>query len=106
MCTTKTDRQYNQKVTFSKKRFIGNAVVSQLVFAFIFLFTTGMPNIFFGQLPISVNTSTTFADYTIPAGYNAINVTVKGAQGGGSSQPGCSRNGGKGAVVNLASCIE
>jgi hypothetical protein len=81
MCTTKTDRQYNQTAGVSKKRLIGNAAASQLVFAFIFLLVTGMPTLLYAQLPISALTSGT-TDYTIPAGFNSINVIIKGGAGG------------------------
>ena len=101
MCTTKTDRQYNQTAGVSKKRLIGNAAASQLVFAFIFLLVTGMPTLLYAQLPISALTSGT-TDYTIPAGFNSINVIIKGGAGGTCKAEGCpdTARGGKGAVFN------
>ena len=96
MCTTKTDRQYNQTATFSKKRFIGNAAVSQLVFAFLISLFSLIPSTVFAQLFISASSGST--DYLIPANINAISVTVKGGAGGTVSDGTCLGTGGKGVV--------
>jgi hypothetical protein len=101
MCATKTQLQFNQTASISKKRLIGYVAVSQLIFAFIFLLAMGMPSFLSAQFPISVSASGT-TDYTIPAGFNSINVTVRGAAGGSCRVAGCAETawGGKGAVFN------
>jgi hypothetical protein len=96
MCTTKTDRQYNQTTTFSKKRFIGNAAVSQLVFAFLISLLALSPSAVFAQLFISATEGST--DYVIPANINAVDVTVKGGVGATISNGSCIATGGKGVV--------
>jgi hypothetical protein len=105
MCTTKMDSKYHQITLYSGKRMTVNLRISQLAFAVIFIMRLGMPSFVFGQFPISAGTSGT-SDYTIPSGFNSINVTVKGAVGGSSTSGGCTANGGKGAVFNARFFID
>ena len=98
MCTTKTDRRFNQIATFSKNRLTGNATrATQLIIAFLVSVLSLIPSTVFAQLFISA-TSSGSGDYAIPANINAISVTVKGGAGGTVSDGTCSAPGGKGVV--------